>query len=95
MGTQRVVDICPKADFPSPGNQWGMNFYRQKSGLGDYMQNLTVIFRLVIGGLTGIILVVLGTVNFQFQSPFVPLSLWSVLGIVAAHVLGTVWSPCR
>ena len=30
-----------KADFPSPGNQWGMNFYRQKSGLGDYMQNLS------------------------------------------------------
>ena len=68
-----------KADFPSPGNQWGMNFYRQKSGLGDYMQNLTVIFRLVVSGLTGIILVVLGTVNFQFQSPFVPISLWSVL----------------
>ena len=92
---QRVVDICPKADFPSPGNQWGMNFYRQKSGLGDYMQNLTVIFRLVIGDLTGIILVVLDTVNLQFQSPFVPISLWLILGIVAAHVLGTVWSPCR
>ena len=72
MGTQRVVDICPKADFPSPGNQWGMNFYRQKSGLGDYMQNLTVIFRLVIGGLTGIILVVLGTVNLQFQGHLFP-----------------------
>ena len=32
-------------------------------------------------------------VKLQFQSPFVPISLRSVLGIVAAHVLGTVW-PC-
>ena len=60
---ERVVDICPKADFPSPGNQWGMSFYRQKSGLGDYMQNLTVIFRLVIGDLTGIIFVVFSSVQ--------------------------------
>ena len=48
---------------------------------------LTVIFRLVISGLTSIILIVLGTVNLQLQSPFVPMSLWSVLGIVATHVL--------
>ena len=55
---------------------------------------LTVIFKLVIGGLTSIILVVVGTVNLQFQGPFVPISLWPVLGIVAGIVLGTVWSSC-
>ena len=53
-----------------------------------------VIFRLVIGSLTSIILIVLGIVNLQFQSLFVPISLRTVLGIVAAHVLGTVWSSC-
>ena len=45
-------------------------------------------------GLTSIILIVLGTVSLQFWGPFVPTSLWSVLRIVAAHVLGTVWSTC-
>ena len=55
---------------------------------------LTVIFRLVIGGLTSVILIVLGTVNLQFQGPFVPISLWPVLRIVTTHVLGTVWSSC-
>ena len=42
---------------------------------------LRVIFRLVHGGLTSIISVALGTVNLQFQGPFVPVSLWPVLGI--------------
>jgi len=51
---------------------------------------LTVIFKLVIGGLTGIILVVLGTFYLHFQGPFVPISLRPVLGIVTAHVLGAV-----
>jgi len=52
---------------------------------------LPVIFKLVIGGLTGIILVVLGTVNLQFQGPFVCIPLRPVLGIMVAHVVGTVW----
>ena len=51
---------------------------------------LTVIFTLILGGLVSLILVVVGTVNLQFQGPFVPISLWPVLRIVAAHVLGTV-----
>ena len=38
------------------------------------------------------LLIVLGTVNLQFQSPLVPISLQSILRIVAAQVLGTVWS---
>ena len=55
---------------------------------------LTVIFKLVISSLMNIILTVLGTVHFQFQGPFVPISLRPVLRIVAAHVLGTVLSSC-
>ena len=53
---------------------------------------LIVVFKLVISGLTSVILIVLGTVNLQFQSPLVPISLQSILRIVAAQVLGTVWS---
>ena len=56
--------------------------------------SLTVRFKLVISGLTSIILVVVGTVNLQFQGPFVPISLQSVFRIVAAQVLGTAWSSC-
>ena len=50
--------------------------------------------KLVIGGLTSVILIVLSTVNLQFQGRFVPISLRSVLGIVAAYVMATVWSSC-
>ena len=56
--------------------------------------SMTVIFKLVISGLTSVILIVLGTINLQFQGPFVTISLWSILGIVGAHVLGSVWSSC-
>ena len=55
---------------------------------------LIVIFRLVVGGLTSIILIVLGTVNLQFWDQFVSISLKPVLGILAAHDMGTVWSSC-
>ena len=65
---------------------------------GGYMQKqqsaLTVTFRLVTGGLTSVILVVLGTVNLQFQGPFVPISLRLIFTIVAASVVGAVWSSC-
>ena len=47
--------------------------------------SLTVIFNLVPSGLTSIILIVLGTVNLQFQGSFVSISLRSILRIVAAH----------
>ena len=52
---------------------------------------VTVIFKLVIGGLLSIILVVFGTVNLQFQGHFVPMSSRPVLGIVAAYVMAIVW----
>ena len=55
---------------------------------------LTVIFKLVTGGLTSIILDLLGTVNLQFQGPFVPISLRPVFRIVAASVVGEVWPSC-
>ena len=56
--------------------------------------SLTIIFKLVISGLTGIILVVLDTVHSQFRGPFVPIYMQSVLRIVAAHILCTVRSSC-
>ena len=40
---------------------------------------------LVTSGLTSIILIVLGTVNHQFQGSFVSISLRSILRILAAH----------
>ena len=46
--------------------------------------------KVVISGLTGMISIILGAVNLQFQGPFVPISLQSVLRIVASHVLDTV-----
>ena len=46
---------------------------------------------LLISGLSSITLVVLGTVNLQFQGPFVLISLCPILGIVAAFIMGTVW----
>ena len=52
------------------------------------------IFRLVIGDLTSIILIVLGTVNLQFQGEFVSISLRPVLRTVAAYIMTTVWSLC-
>ena len=55
---------------------------------------LTVILKLVIGGLTSVILIVLSTVSLQFQGQFVPISSRAVLRIVATYVMATVWSSC-
>ena len=55
---------------------------------------LTVILKLVISGLTSIILIVLGTVNLQLQGQFVPIFLKPVLRIVAVYVMATVCSSC-
>ena len=71
-----MADICPKVNSPPPGNQWGKSSYRQNVGGGLHAEiaqsTLTVIFKMVIGGLNSIILVVLGTVNHQFQGLFLP-----------------------
>ena len=37
---------------------------------------------------------VLGTVNLQFHGWFVSIALKPTLGIVAAHVLVTIWLSC-
>ena len=61
---------------------------------------LIVILKLIIGGLTIVMLIVCftinckSTVNLQFHGQFVPVSLRPVLRIVAAHVMATVWSSC-
>ena len=55
-----------------------------------HQSSLTVIFKVVVNGLTRISLLVLGTVDLQFQGPFVPISLQLILRIATAHVLGIV-----
>ena len=45
-------------------------------------------------GLTSTVLVVLGPVHLQSQGQFVPVSLRSILRMVAALVLATVWASC-
>ena len=77
----------------------GARCFTERSGGGllpaeTAQSSLTVIFKLVISSLTSIILVVLSTVNLQFQGPFVPISSWSILRTVAAPVLGPVWPSC-
>ena len=86
------MDICPKADSPSPAisGTRALIFRRRGIYVETAQSALTVIFKLIIGGLVSLILVVLSTVNLQFQGLFVPISLWPVLRIVVAHVVGTV-----
>jgi len=51
---------------------------------------LTVFLKLVIGGLTSIVLIVFSTVTLQSYCQFVPISLSPVLGTVAAYVMATI-----
>ena len=96
----RVADICPKADYPHLPVQtrWAQTFI-DRSGRWLHaettLSSLIVIFKLVISGLASIIMFVLGTVNLQSQGPFFPISLRPVLRIVAAHIMGRVWSSCN
>ena len=89
----RVVDICPKA-------KQGVRAFIDRVGGGGQLHpekaqsSLTVIFKFVITSLSSSTSIVLGAVNLQLQGLFVPISLRPVLGIVAAHILGTVWSSC-
>ena len=53
---------------------------------------LTVFLKLVIGGLTSIVLIVFSTVTLQSYCQFVPVSLSPVLRTVAAYVMATVLS---
>ena len=68
------MDFCPKADSPHPPDNQGARAFIG-GGEGTARSALTVILKLVIGGLTSVILTVLGTVSLQFQGRFVPISL--------------------
>ena len=86
------MDVGPKASSsPAPSTALtirGKSFYRQREGAICRNSTVSSDSQLEIGhqGLTSVILV-LGTVNFQFQGPFVFISLRPVLGIGAADVM--------
>ena len=65
-----------KADSSSLDNEWTRTFIGRGRGLRVETSEsvLTVILKLVIGGLTSVVLVVLSTVTLQFQSLFVSIS---------------------
>ena len=81
---------------PPPDNQWAKAFVDGGRGIhAETVQSaLAVMLTLVIGGLISVISIVLSTVNLQFQDQFVSISLRPVLGTVAAHIIGVVWSSC-
>ena len=89
-----------KGQLLPPDNQRGKNFFIDRRwGLWELhaetaQLSLIVIFKSVIGGLTSIILIVLGIVNLQFQGPFVSISLRPILRIIAVYVMSIVWSSC-
>ena len=61
---------------PTPQQAGGEeSFYKEWwwEGVLHAETSLTVIFKFVISGLTSIILIVSGTINLQFQGPFVPI----------------------
>ena len=75
---------------PTTGSQWDKIFYRQSRGILHVETTASPDSQLqtghrcsdqltVIGAPTSVILVVLGTVNLQFQSPFVIISLKLIL----------------
>ena len=51
---------------------------------------LTVILKLVFGGLTSVVLIVLGTANLQSQDQFVSISLRSSLRTESAVIMAAV-----
>ena len=61
-----------KADSPPMDNQWVRAFIdRGRGSHAETVQSaLTIILKLAIGGLISVILIVLGTVNLQFQFHF-------------------------
>lgn len=55
---------------------------------------LTVISKLVLSGLTSVTVIVLSTINLQYQGQFVPNFLRQILRIVADYVMAIVWPSC-
>ena len=77
-------------------SQWARAFIDGRKGLHEETAQiaLAIVLKLVIGGLTSIILIILNTINIQLQNQFVFIFLKLILGIVAACVTATVWSSC-
>ena len=70
-----------------------VSFHRQRVCVGALRaetaeSSLPVLFRWAMGGLSSVILVVLGAVNLQFQGQSVSSSLRPILRIMAAYVGG-------
>ena len=84
----------PTSPTPATGGARAFIDRRRRPHAETEQSFLTVIFKLIIGGLTCDMLVVLGTVNIQFQGLFVPISLRPVVKLVAAYGMSTVWSSC-
>ena len=80
-----VGRFLSKGWLPPTDNQWAGPLIAQGMGLhAETTQSAssTVIFKSVMGGLTRVILIVLGTVNLHFQDQFVSISLRPILGSV-------------
>ena len=77
-------------------NLWARASVGEGRGLhaGRAQSALTIILKLIIGGLTTTILIVLNTASLQFQDWFVPISLRPVLRTVAGYILAIVWLSC-
>ena len=92
MEVERQQTHAQRPTHAAPNNQWIRSF------IGEVMyRNSTVSSDsyLEFGpglGLISVILIVLRTVNLQFQDQFVPISLRSFLGNVAVCVTVTIWS---
>ena len=83
--------ISVQRPLPLPWQPVGQELLQIEVREGITCRNSTVIFRLVIRGLTSVILMVLGIVNLQFQGPFV---LWSFFWELW-QLMWWVWSGHR
>ena len=82
-----------QARVQRPDDKQGVRAFIDRVGAGLHTETAVISnshLHLVVRGLTGSILVVLATVNLHFRGTLVPMSLRSVLRVVAARVLGTV-----
>ena len=79
-------EIClSKGWLPRTDNQWQQLLKTERGLHAETAESaLIVILKLVISGLTSVILVALGAVNLQFQGQFVSTSLKATPKTVAA-----------
>ena len=80
-----------------PHTTSGQSFYRLREGAICTSRTFSSDSHLEVGhcGLTSIVLIILSTINLQFQDWFVPISLRPILRIVAVYVTATVWPSWR